>query len=436
MRFETFLDKFLNLEKSLTAAYPAGLVRMRHLLALCGDPQSAFPCVLIAGSKGKGSTAAMVASVFQAAGWRTGLYTSPHLSEVNERIRVDGRALPPAEAAGLAARLEALLAKNPPPHGEFTYFEVLTAAAFVHFRDARVDAAVIEVGLGGEHDATNACEPLVSVITPLGYEHQAVLGNTLAEIASAKCGILRRHGAAVIAPQTDEAADAIRRHVALSACASTWIGRDVHVTEEPVREGVQAFWVDGPWGHDGPFEIPLLGRHQIDNAATAYAACRRFGVLTGRAVPAAALREGLARVFWPGRIERSSVSPHVVMDGAHTRESAAALAAALERHFKFDKIVLVLGMMRDKDPDAFVEPFLKAHGPCGVIAVGMKSPRAFTAPELAGRLAPRVVASCATDLEEALASAERLAGPAGLVVVTGSLYLVGEARGSLVREAR
>src|SRR2546428_111502 len=294
-----FIDNLLTRDRP-QAALPDSikLRRVEVLLHRLGDPHRAVRPVLIAGTKGKGSTAAMLASVFQAAGHRVGLYTKPHLVDYRERIRIDGALISPE---GLAALVETVRphaeAMAGDPLGLPTYFELSVALAFLHFARSRVDLAIVEVGLGGRLDATNIADPLVSVITPVSYDHMDVLGGTLDQIAREKAGIIRTEGAVVSAPQTPEPRAAI-----IDVCtrhrARLWLVDEMmrwQLLDATPYE--QLFELSGPWGDYGRLRLPLIGAHQLTNAATAVAAVEVLAE-RGVALTAGAIRPGLAAVQW------------------------------------------------------------------------------------------------------------------------------------------
>ena len=425
---EAFLDRFVNLERSPDPLYPRKLERMTRWLEALGNPDRAgYRVLTVAGTKGKGSTAAMIASVLECAGRRTGLYTSPHLESWTERIRVDGKSIDAAEADAIACFLEEHAAETAFPHGVPTYFEMLTAMALVHFAAQHCEAAVLEVGLGGEYDAMNACRNEVAVITPIGRDHERVLGTDPARIARAKCGIIQEGSSAVSGLQGPEAMRVIEETSRRRAAPLLCVGKDAHVEPVAVSESSQAFFVRGPWGKEGPFDLPLVGAHQAQNAATAYLALRVFSQKTGFKLTEDAIARGFRAVSWPGRIETVSRDPRVVLDGAHTPESARALREALARHFTFGRLEMVLGMLNDKDPAAFLEPFRGLAR--GVRIVEPACERSFGADEIAARIGSLGIPfQKYASLESALKDARDAAGRDGLVLVTGSLYLVGEAR--------
>lgn len=414
-----------------------GLARIRFLLERLGQPQAAYPAVHVAGTNGKGSTAAMIAAILQAAGYRTGLFTSPHLVRYNERIQVNGAPIGDRDLEELLARLkaEAEKAAADPGIGQPTEFEVGTAAAFAYFAQARVDVAVIEVGLGGRLDATNAIAPLVSVITPVGLDHTRVLGTTLPEIALEKAGIIKPRVPVVCARQPAEARDVIAARAGELGCPLLLFGRDYDSRLEGAGPGGTRFsvrWGD-TWVED--LKVPLLGAHQADNAAVAVAAVRAAGERLG--VSEDAVRRGLAAVQWPGRMELVPGQPALLLDGAHNAEGARVLAEGLQAVFPGQRPVFVVGMLAEKPVDAVLRTLL----PLGRAAV-FTAPRfgrgqPVDPPELARRaqgLVPQAAAEPGP--AEALALAREWAGAGGLVCVTGSLYLVGEVKGLLAGEPR
>lgn len=344
----------------------------------------------------------MLASILSRAGLRCGLYTKPHLQTYRERIRVDGRAISLEDLAAALDRMRMGAARLPSDAGEPTTFEVTTALALSEFARQECTVAVVEVGLGGRLDATNATDPDVSVITSISYDHTAILGRTLGQIAREKAGILRPGRPAFLARQRPAAARALR-----DACRAA---------------GAQCVFTD-PWTG----QLGLAGAHQQANAGLAIAAARAL-----HPVDEATLRAGLARVRWPGRFER--VSNDIVLDGAHNGASAEALATTLSDQFGDHQLFLVLGLNRDKDARAVLRPLLALNvGGVWVTAVGA-SPRALPPPVLAREARRRTSArvNACLDIKAALQEARRAAAAVnGVVCVTGSLALVGAARDAL-----
>lgn len=413
------------------------LESMRSLLGRLNDPQLGRPTVHITGSKGKGSTSAMIAGVLLEAGYRTALYTSPHLHSFTERIAIDGEPVSPEEfAAGLAAIRGAVEAERESVHGDVSTFGVLTALFFwlVRAQVPRVDWQVVEVGLGGTFDATNVFEATdVAVITPISLEHTAILGPTTTAIAQDKAGIIKRGTTAVVAPQRDPAGLEVIGARCEEVGAELVDVRALYTVEPGEKHPFgQAFRVRGP---AGAYEMrtPMLGRHQLDNAATAVAAAEAIRA-RGFTLSDRAIVEGIARTRVPGRMEVMGQRPLIVADGAHNGESAEALAAALREYFSWKRCFLVIGVTRDKDVRSM--GFALARLAELIVCVGFRNPRAMDPYQMIqeiGFLGPAAVAeeSVAAGLETALAHANE----DDLVCVTGSLYVVAEAREVILGES-
>jgi len=408
-----------------------GLETIGALLAGLGHPERAFPAIHVTGSKGKGSTAAMAQAILTAHGLRTGLYTSPHLASYRERIRLDGRLIPKsAVVEGLrrvdvAAREgEATGTIERPP----TFFEATTALAFDWFAHEKVDAAVVEVGIGGRLDATNVLDARVGVITTIELEHTEILGPDVASIAREKSGIFHR-GMTGVVGDLPPAARAVTEAEAARVGVPLWhLEKEVRVENRTLSPDGQTFSVRVP-GHTVPsLSIPLLGHFQTTNAALAVAAVVRFGQSVGRTWDDATVASGLAGVRWPGRLERVGKRPELFYDVAHTPESARALAQSLAEISPLadpNESVIVFGCLREKD----AARILDALSPLArtVVVVPLRSDRAARPSELrvaaVGRF-PRIVE--ARSAAEGLALARAGTGPDGLTLVVGSDYLVGE----------
>ena len=422
-----YIYSFTDYEKTTSYRYAPkffDLARMERLLASLDNPHRRFPSVHIAGTKGKGSTAAMTASVLQAAGYRTGLYTSPHLHTFRERIRVDGQPIGRAEVVALAERLRPLVEGVE----GITTFEVMTAMAFLYFVERGVDFAVLEVGLGGRLDATNVVAPLVSVITSLSYDHTHILGHTLAQIAREKAGIIKRRVPVVSAPQPPEAMAVIEQVCREREAELVVVGRDWTWEAGEANLKGQWFKVAGGGGQEASrsFWIPLLGRHQLINATLAVAAVEMLRQ-RGVHIPEASLREGLRRVRWPGRLEVLGRRPFLIVDCAHNADSAQKLAAALRELFAYRDLILVFGASADKD----IRGMMRALLPLAreVILTRAHHPRAADPGEL--REEARSLgweAAISEDVAGALSQALELADEDDLVCVTGSTFVVAEAR--------
>ncbi len=401
-----------------------GLRRTRALLAELGNPQEAMPLVHVAGSKGKGSTCALMASCAQQAGLRTGFYSSPHLHRFPERIAINGVPVADdvfASVAQQVAAASAHLESARPELDTVTTFEMITAMAFLAFAQAQCDLAVIEVGLGGLLDATNVIDPLVCVITRIDYEHTAVLGNTLTEIARQKAGILHPGTPAVVSAQPPEAESAIRQ-AAAELPAPLFIGGIDWQWQGDWRD----FTVTGPWGTWQHLALRLPGPHQVENACTAIAALHVLRE-QGIPLPESAIRAGLLMARWPGRFERLQVNDQViVLDGAHTPAAARALVETWRAEIGDTPVTVIAGMGNDKDLRAFLGEL--APITARLIATRAGSPRAAS---------PQDIATAATALglpvqiAPDVASALELAANVSPLLVTGTLFVAGEVREAL-----
>ncbi len=396
-----------------------GLETMTALMVRLDMPQTRYRTLHIAGTNGKGSTAAMAAAVLQAAGYRVGLYTSPHLVEFRERIRVNGEMIVESKVAQLTEQLQALCQPDLSP----TFFEYTTAMAFQHFADSGVDVAVLEVGLGGRFDATNVVTPMACAITTISFDHQEYLGATLSSIAFEKAGIIKPGVPVVLGRLEDDAWRTIEQVAQERQAPVFCLNKDFRTEGETPQQ----FSYRGLGMHYDELTCALEGRHQLDNAACALAlvgAAAPHGI----AVTAEAVREGLRVVNWAGRLEVVDRRPTILLDGAHNPAAATVLADYLtrsDRSHPSRPVVLVLGMMRDKDHRGFVEPLRSLVDE--VVLTQANLPRSATAQELRASLEgllphPHVVPS----LSDAMALARQMATPDGLVCVTGSLMLVGE----------
>ncbi|MDW8054961.1 MAG: folylpolyglutamate synthase/dihydrofolate synthase family protein [Anaerolineae bacterium] len=351
------LTNFERVALDRAAARMLNLERMNALLAYLGNPHQRYRTIHVAGTKGKGSTSAMLAACLQQLGARVGLYTSPHLSSFRERIRVNGEMITKEALAALTTRLREAVARVP----GVTTFEAATALGFAYFAEREVDWAVIEVGLGGRLDATNVIMPAASVITSISYDHQDVLGHTLTEIASEKCGIIKPGVPVVSQAQHPEAMAVIEQRAQAQAAPLTLVGRHWRwqlLAAEP-KQQTFALWRsaddNGAAHHhdlDGEYTLGLLGKHQIENAATAVATLdviRSALRESGFALEPSAIRAGLRAVHWPARFEVLRTAPPLVVDSAHNADSAQKLASALAEIFPGNRWVFVFSTLRDKD---------------------------------------------------------------------------------------
>ena len=425
---ESYLDTFVNYEVLPGFGFAEAGYDLSHvseLLRRLGDPQTGPVTVHIAGSKGKGSIAAMVASALTACGVRTGLYTSPHILHLGERVQVDGVPATPwemSEALDLVKpHLEAMTAE-----GRWrchTYFEILTAVAFAHFRGSGVEAQVVEVGLGGRLDATNVVRPDVCVITPVSLEHTAVLGDTVAKIAREKAGIIKAGADVVTAPQAQPALEVIRERCHVVGSRLIEVGADVPFTIANKSLRGQTVRLSGSSG-ERLFSIPLSGDYQAENAATA------IGVLKlleekGLSLEGDCIQTGLQSVRWPGRFQVLAERPLLLLDGAHNPASMRRLAHSLDSLGVSRPLVFVLGFSVDKDIVSAVSELVGCGG--RLVITKSSQPRAAGPAHIARMLTGLGVEyACEPRLSDALLRAAKLSGINGTVCVAGSLYLVAD----------
>jgi dihydrofolate synthase / folylpolyglutamate synthase len=428
-------------ELASTPSQKFDLDHMRALLGALRHPERTFPSVLIAGTNGKGSTAATLASILRASGLKTGLYTSPHLVRINERIRIDGEQIGDDDFAGLHAEVdktaEDLVGREELPwHPSF--FEMMTAIAFTHFARERVDVAVLEVGMGGRLDATNVVDPLLTVITDISLDHQKFLGDTVAEIAREKAGIIRPGGLVVTLPQQPAANDVIGNAIlefdAIAVSAVPFVPPvSPHSTEYQSRNAgagqPTSRYPLEVLGKQILVETPLVGRHQLRNLALAIAAAEQLAKKGFGGITPASIERGIRETNWPGRFQVLNPRgnwPEVVLDVAHNPAGAWALRSALSERYGDRPLIFVFGAMRDKAISEMTEILF----PMGerVIATRPENPRAASPHEIV-QAASRTGAEMESvmDVSAALARARDLARPDSTIVVTGSIYLVGEA---------
>jgi dihydrofolate synthase/folylpolyglutamate synthase len=442
-------------ELAQTPSHKFDLAHMRVLLAALGHPENRFPSVLVAGTNGKGSTAATLASILQASGLKTGLYTSPHLVRINERIRLNGEAISDDDFAMLHDAVdrtaERLVGEGDLPwHPSF--FEMLTAISFEYFARSRPDMVVLEVGMGGRLDATNVVEARLSVITDISLDHQKYLGETVAEIAREKAGIIRPGGIVVTLPQLPEANDVIG-HAILDAGAravnavpyvppvSPGSGQYlVPSTQETASSGARQRYSLAVLEQEIVVDSPLVGRHQLRNLALAIAAAEELHNQGIGEITPETIAQGIRETQWPGRFQvlpGARNSPEYVLDVAHNPAGAWALRSTLSAAYPDSgygdsgngrEIAMVFGVMRDKAMQEIAEILfpIATH----VIATQANNPRSASPDEIrraAARVAAGIDIEDAEDVAWALERARTVAGADGLVVVTGSIYIVGEA---------
>jgi len=433
----SYLESLIDYERTPAGAAAArlwNLDRMRHLLRAVGSPHLDLPCLHIAGTKGKGSTAAIAASILSAAGRRTGLYTSPHLVSFRERIRVEGQLISEQDVVALVEEVRPVIdSLRDSEFGPPSFFEAYTLIGFLYFARQQVDIAVMETGLGGRLDATNVVVPLACAITRLDFDHTQELGGTLTQIAGEKAGIIKPGVPVISAPQLPEAIEVLQ-DVALERRAQLLVvGQPggITFTLGPANHHRQVFTISGARGIYPDLECPLLGAHQAENAAVAVGLLEMIAP-HGFPVSLEAIHAGLKSVRWPGRFEIVSRRPYIILDGAHDAAGASALAASLESLFPGYRLLLVLGVGRDKDVEAIASHLCPLAD--RVLATQSASPRALEAHDLQ-RLIYRRCRHTAAYVPSSLALREALdqARPTDVILVTGSLYVVGEAMQALGR---
>jgi len=401
------------------------IARIQELLKRLGEPQRTAKSVHIAGTKGKGSVSAMIASVLSASGYQTGLYTSPHLLTMRERIQVEGEPISQEEFAvivdGLKPEVESINEWG--VLGELTTFEILTALAFVYFHKKGVDFQVLETGLGGRLDATNVVDPEVCIITSISFDHTEVLGDTLRKIAREKAGIIKPGSVVVCAPQTAEALMVIEEVCQEREAKLIKVGQEFTWRSNGFALSCQSLQLTGMRG-EYDLTIPLLGEYQLENAAVAVAALE---VLTdqGMQISSESIARGLSQVCWPGRLQILQHSPLFVVDGAHNAYSAMKLREALNQYFNFDNVILILGASQDKDINEMVAELSTLSNK--IIVTPSRHPRAATASRLAEEFSkwginPQVAGNVPSAVDLALAGAKM----GDLVCATGSLFVVAE----------
>lgn len=444
--YQTAVKNLLALGFELAGNRKFDLAHMRRLVEALGNPQRKLQSVLIAGTNGKGSTAATLASIVQAAGYRTGLYTSPHLLRVNERIQINQEPISDAEFALIYDRVEAiatdLVSRSELPwHPSF--FEMLTAMMFEYFASAGVELAVLEVGLGGRLDATNIADPCISVITDIDFDHQKFLGNTLPEIAHEKAGIMRPKGTVVLLPQHPAVNDTLGKEImerdarAVSAVKHMPSMTPSIENSGPSSEAMQhnRFSLE-VMGEEITVDFPLAGRHQLRNLGLAITAAEELN-RCGFRITAQHVEQGIRATRWPARfqiIPPEDGYPEIVIDVAHNPAGAWALRSALSAFYEGRPLTFIFGAMRDKaisEIASILFPLAEQ-----VIATHADNPRAATAQEIAD-LGAHTHAEILQEgsVRSALEHARKLAGSQGVIVITGSMYIVGEALGILTQSS-
>jgi len=432
-----YVLSFADFERSGQFSHRPDVAPMLSLLRRLGNPHLGPTTVHIAGSKGKGSVAAIIESVLRAGGLRTGLFTSPHLQSFCERIRIDGEPVSESEFAGLVEQLQPAVEaeKAASPERQLVTFDLLTAMAFLAFHKEDIEVQIIEAGLGGRLDSTNVFESKdASVITPISFDHTAVLGNTIEMIAREKAAIIRPKTLVVMAPQAYPEAAAVIRQVAKEAgCHFVDVARDYNWEIFSHDLEGQSFRMWGPGGM-WDVQMPLLGSHQLENAATAMACLddlRGSGPFFGRQ----AVREGFASLRWPGRLEVLSQHPLIVVDCAHNRDSARRLRESLTDYFSCQEALLILGTLNDKDIAGMAQELAPVAKQ--VFATKFQHPRALEPSQIADAFKEVGCAVVTFDSEgESIQEALAQAGPYSLICAVGAVSFVGAVRGHLLRVSR
>jgi dihydrofolate synthase/folylpolyglutamate synthase len=416
--YQESLDYLYGLEKY---GMILGLTQVTRILEATGNPHQAIQCIHVGGTNGKGSTAAMMAAILQKEGYRVGLYTSPHLIHFTERIKVDGQEIDPEEVAALTGwmREQVEAAKI---SGSFTFFDFTTAMALLYFSQKMVDLAILEVGLGGRLDSTNVVDPLLTVITNVTRDHEDVLGKGILKIAAEKAGIIKKGRPLITAAEQPSVLRLLSRICRKKGASLYRVGKDFRYAEV----GAKDFHYEGLHRKLWDVRLNLSGPHQIINAATALGAMEILEEF-GYPISTSAMMEGLGAVEWPGRLEMVSASPRVLLDGAHNLAGARFLKEALAKEFEFRHLILLVGILRDKDVKGILQTLAPAadHIIVSQPSIERATPAAFLKQAL-GRKGKR--AEVVEDLQEAIQKGLSMTGPEDLLCITGSLYMVGEAK--------
>jgi dihydrofolate synthase/folylpolyglutamate synthase len=435
-----YINSFINFEKIPKYQYAAAfkLERMIAILKELGDPHKDLNIIHVAGSKGKGSTCAITAYILKEAGYKVGLYTSPHLVDFRERIRIlndepqDSREFEGMIGEGEINEISEEIkpvAENFREHntlGNASFFEILTACAFLYFKKKQVDIAVLETGLGGRLDATNVAMPLVSGITNISLEHTDKLGNTLSKIAYEKAGIIKEHSLVVSASQETEAIGVIRKVCAEKGAGLYEIGKDIKYSILNSDEKSQVFDLKGPGYFYKNMGMNLIGGHQIENASISIGMLKlmapdKFNIREND------IRKGLIKATWPGRLQVIQKTPYIILDGAQNPASAAALADSIKKLFNYKKLICVFGISSDKDIKG-VSSVLDAVSDIIILTKAKNNPRAEDVSRLKQNFKnSRPGLEESNDIDEAMQKALRFADKEDLILITGSLFVVGDA---------
>lgn len=431
-----YLDSLINYEKKTNFDYKKSfkLERMKSFSRRFGDPHKGIKTIHISGTKGKGSVSSFINSILMEAGYKVGLYTSPHLFSFRERIRVNGEPITEEDVARLIGKMK--------PHAEImekeedgkpTYFEISTMAAFLYFKSENVDFMVLEVGMGGRLDSTNIVDSLISVITPISYDHTKYLGSTLGGIAFEKCGIIKDDSIVISSPQNTEAMDVIRRISKERNSKLYVVGKDLFFEALDSNLEWQNFRLLSRYREYSYLRIKLLGDFQFENATAAVAAVEELSY-KGIFISSDAIKDGLAKARWPGRLEIMNKKPFIVVDGAQDVNSVSRLKKAVRDILKYKRLFLIFGAMQDKDIDGMCR-ILSDTADC-VVTTKSKSERAASP-----RIIKEKMLKCNKDIDvivtdsvaEAIGKCKGKACEEDLILVTGSLYVVAEAMEELAQ---
>ncbi|MCF6149720.1 MAG: bifunctional folylpolyglutamate synthase/dihydrofolate synthase [Candidatus Kuenenia sp.] len=439
-----FLNKSLDYEKLISYQYNAStfsLDRMVRLLEQVGNPHREFPSLHITGTKGKGSTAIMLSTIFQHAGYKTGLFTSPHLTDLKERIQLNHKNISEAEFTDALNMLGPYIQhlRNTNPSESPTFFEILTAICFLYFRKKKVNMAILEVGMGGRLDSTNVIMPLASIITNIGLDHVNILGHTIPEIAYEKAGIIKKGIPVLSAVEKPEALSVVNKVCEEKRAPLYLLGKDIQIEDARpyTKHGTKGLLCTiKTWQHtyENLF-ISLLGIHQAKNCAVALGALEILHDQNNIFIDNETIRGALAHIQCPGRIEVLRENPLIVLDYAHTVESMASLRETLFENFTFDKLIIILGFSQDKELDNILQEIV----PFANVIFVTKSMNSRAAPpeELAKKI--KVVYGKQVEIYEstrtAVIAAQSTASRNDLVCITGSAYIAGEAKQELMRQS-
>lgn len=407
-----------------------GLKNINYLLYLLGEPHKKLKVIHVAGTNGKGSTCSLISSILQSDGYKVGLYTSPHLVDFTERIEINRKPIDRKKVSELLERIKPYIEKvaNSPSYGHPTFFEVITSMAFLYFYEEQIDFLVLEVGLGGRLDATNVCEPLISVITHIDYDHMDKLGNSLEEIAREKGGIIKPRGIVISSKQYEEAYNEIKKIANEKNSLVYSTGREI--SYKIVKSDIKGviFDLKGIYHNYKNLHTPLLGRHQVDNATTAIIATEALKI-RGVNISENAIRIGLEKVKWTGRLEIIQNNPTLILDGAHNPSGIRIVRQALKEIFSYHRLILVLASFADKDYKKMIQ--IIAPKADLIITTKTMSPRAATSQIIAKEAAKYIEQNkiiVTENIPQAINCALSNSKRDDLICITGSLYTVGEAK--------